>query len=46
MISLIAAIGFYFSFRQLDRDEFMLNEIAEGNNLAVPHPQDKEANHA
>ncbi|ORY58329.1 POT family-domain-containing protein [Leucosporidium creatinivorum] len=46
VISLIAAIGFWFSFRQLDRDEFILNEIAEGNNLAVPHPQDKEANHA
>lgn len=46
VISLVASIGFYASFRQLDRDEFILNDIAEGNNLAVAHPQDKEANHA
>jgi proton-dependent oligopeptide transporter, POT family len=46
VISLVASIGFYASFRQLDRDEFILNEIAEGHNRAIPHPEDKEANHA
>lgn len=43
VISLVASIGFYFSFRHLDREENALNDLASGQ---VGEKRDEETAHA